>query len=376
MSKLDDFKSQFYLKKTIHLNNAGVTPTPLSTRTACEEWLKKTYELGSALMPEYMQVVATARKRVAELINASPDQVIFSASTATAISQVAFGIKLTKGDEVIVWDQEYPSNFYPWKVACERAGASLKILTSPASMDTPVSLLLENVTDRTKVIATSWVQYRTGAMADIKELTSIARKRNIFTCADVIQGVGVVPFDFKESGLDAICGGSHKWLCGLQSVGYLVLRPEWIDEFFPISIGAMSYGDWNDLSDVKKTLKKDSGKFEPGGPSFLLLHALGSSLQLLSTVGIDNIYNEAMRLRGLLSERLSSLGYFVFTAKMQAPILTFKPTAHSPLKSVEEITEKLRAHSVTFAARPPGVRLSPHAFNRDVEIEQVAKILG
>ena len=147
------------------------------------------------------------RKKLAAFLGATPDETALLQTTATAISQAAFGIPLSHGDEVLTWDQEYPSNFYPWRDACKRAGA--RLIQVPSSLsETPTSRLLEHVTDRTKVIAISWVQYQAGAVTDLAEISRSLKDRSIWLVADVIQGVGVRPFHFHDSGFDVVCGGS------------------------------------------------------------------------------------------------------------------------------------------------------------------------
>jgi cysteine desulfurase / selenocysteine lyase len=380
MNKLDYFKAQFHSAgPVIHMNNAGITPLPKPTKASILEWLQLFEEDAAACGPKFAPAIYATMDELAKFLNADSKQISIQPNTASGISQIAFGYPLKAGDEIITWDQEYPSNFYPWKVACERTGAKLVLAKSGPNQETPVETLIQLMTPKTKIIAFSFVQYRNGAIADIEAITSYVKGKNIFVCADIIQGAGLLPFDFKKSGLDAACGGSHKWLCGTSSTGYMILKPKHIEKINPTLVGAMSFGTWDDLSDPKKSINPDMSKFSHGAKSFLDTISFRASLKLLNDTGIEVINKETERLSLKLKNGLLDLKYAVPSphgAGHRGSIVNFTPTSSSPLKDIPQIDAALEKAKITYAKRPPGVRLSPHAFNTDANIDYVLKTLS
>jgi selenocysteine lyase/cysteine desulfurase len=266
----------------------------------------------------------------------------------------------------VLWDQEYSSNLYPWKVACDRSGARLNVVPSEADYGAPLQKLLDAVTKRTRVIALSWVQYQTGEVSDLKILSDFARTRGIWTVVDVIQGLGARPFDFSSLGLDFVCGGSHKWLCSPVGVGFLVSRLEHVSKLEPLTIGASTYGTCDDPSDLSCSPKTNALRFESGSKQVLEITALGASAELIHRSGIDQIHAETMRLGRLLSEGLLAAGYKTHSTVNSSK--AFVNFSH-PDRSLEELAKRLVRSRVSFARRGPGLRLSPHAFNEDLDIQ-------
>lgn len=364
----------------LHFNNAGVAPWPKSTEAAVREWSSVIANQGSNFERDPFLKSDETRALIAQTLGTSQEQVAFFQTCASAISQVALGLPLEKGSEIITWDQEYPSNFYPWKLAADACGGKLIVAPSEASLATPVETLISLVTPKTRVIAVSWVQYRTGALTDLVRLSTFARERGIFTCVDIIQGAGVLPFDFDCLGLDAACGGAHKWFTSPLSLGFLLLRPEHITKLKPLSVGAMTYGGFDKLSDVATPMVETIQRFEPGGRCLLETIAFGETLRLMQSVGIEAIGREAIANANRLAAGLRKQGYLIHApdldGQLRTPILNFSPTANAPAKTIELVCERLSKARASFAVRPPGVRLSPHGFTRAEEIERVLEVLS
>lgn len=370
---IETFKSAYdHARDVHHFNNAGFAPWSLPTRDAVAHWSSKIASGGAYVVGDAFAESEKTRSKLARFIGTSADQIAFSTTCATAISQVALGFPFKPNDEIVVWDQEYPSNFHPWRVAAERTGAKLVVAKSETSLATPIENLKAVVTPKTRVIAVSWIQFRTGAQTDLKELAAFAKSRGIFTCVDVIQGLGAIPFHFDSLGIDAVCGGAHKWLSSPHSLGFLALKKEHLELLSPIAIGAMCFGGPDVLSSTETQMVKGTQKFEPGGRPLLELIGMGAALDLFSSVGIESISAEAERIASKIAVGIRDHGYDVHSPHgemIKGAILNFSPTSSSPLKSFEEIEAKLTSLKFTFSKRPPGVRISPHAFLRDDEVQ-------
>jgi cysteine desulfurase/selenocysteine lyase len=381
MAEIENFKRAFFSSSTMtHMNNAGVGPMCQPARDAVRAWTEAFFERGYFAAMDVLPLYQKTRENLGLLLNADPAQIAFFQATSMALSQLAFGLQeeLSPGDEILLWDQEYPSNFYPWRDVAARTGARLVIAKSAASGATPVENLLSQITPKTKVISVSWVQYQTGAITDLKALTEYTKARGILVFADIIQGAGFLPFDFKESGVDAACGGSHKWFAAPLSTGYLCLAPGLLDRLQPIMVGAMTYGTPDDPNRLDAKPRADAARLEPGSRSPLNMVGLNASLELILSTGVHRIGQEVEWLSRKLAHGIRERGYLLHSphgAHHRGSIVNFSPGPDAALQDLASIERALTGAQISFAKRPPGIRLSPHAFNTQTEIEKVLRTL-
>lgn len=369
---IENFKAQFYQgSKGIHLNNGGLSPISAPAKEKIIYWAERFYQEGFYTDHDYMENVLSSRKSLATLIGCDHYEIAFFQNTSAAVSQLAFNYPLKKGDEVITWAQEYGSNIFPWQEACKRNNAILVEVQSKEKLSTPFELLVEKITPNTKVIALSWVQFLTGARTDLEALGKITQENNIFLFVDIIQGLGLHPFEMKKWGVDAVVGGSHKWLFSPVGVGYLALDHKHIAKIKPHNVGSMTFGSCDDPTDSVCMPKIDAMKFESGSKQVLEITALGASVDLILKTGVSVIEQETLRLARILRLGLENKGYVVHSPyevqNHQTAMVNFIPKdiSHSVLKSIP----------CNFATRGPGIRLSPAAFVSDEDIKRVLAVL-
>ena len=369
---IEKFKAAFYQgSNRIHLNNGGLAPITQMARDKIHYWGERFYQEGFYTDLDYTNDVLRSRESLARLIGCQHSEIAFFQSTAGAVSQLAMQFPLEDGDEVITWAQEYGSNLYPWQEACKRKNAKLVTVDAGENFSTPYELLVEKITDKTKVIAISWVQFLTGARTDLEALSKITKKKNIFLFVDIIQGLGLHPFDMKKWGVDAVAGGSHKWLFAPVGVGYLALDQKHIQIIRPHNIGSYTFGTCDDPTDQLCVPKTDALKFEAGSKQDLEITALGASVDLILQTSVEVIEKETLRLALKLRSGLENKGYKVHSPYERDHHLTAMVNFIPKPKTVEA----LRLIPCNFAIRGPGVRLSPAAFLKDSDLDRVLEAL-
>lgn len=364
---LEEYKKEFHHDPArLHFNNAGLAPISKAARDKILYWGERFFREGFFTDHDYMLDVLHSRESLAKLIGCQSNEVAFFQSTASAISQLCFQFPFSVDDEIITWDQEYASNLYPWQEAAKRSGAKLIVAPSGPSFSTPLETIANLITPKTKIIAVSWVQFLTGVKCDLEALSKITRQHNIFLFVDVMQGLGLHPMKMKEWGIDALAGGSHKWLTSPVGVGFLVLDSKHMAQVRPHNVGAYTFGTCDDPTDLFCTPKKDALKFEAGSKQVLEITALGASVDLILKTTVESIEREVQRLSTKLYQGLQNLGFEVHYNN--SSIVNFVPRSES--------AERLAGIGCNYALRGPGIRLSPHAFNSDEEIERVLKALA
>lgn len=382
---LTDYKTQFSQGEGLtHLNNAGLAPIPRVTRDIVISWAERFWREGMFANDDYLSALDNARQQLAALLGAKKGNIAFFQSTSAAISQVAFALPLQPRDEVLMWDIEYASNFYPWDAACRQAGAKLVKVPSGPNGETPVDRLLTSLSSRTRVVAISWIQFEQGGITDIGLLCSVCRKLGVITVVDAIQGVGLFPIDYSKLRADVLCGGSHKWLTSPVGTGWLCIDEKLARSLAPRSVGAYTYGTCDDPVSAHCMTKTDALRFESGSKQVLDIIALGASADLIKQTGVHLIRQEAEALARKLRHELLECGYEIPPVhgfdlngkqKQHGAIVSVRPTQQSPLKSIEEMTRELGTSRISYALRGKGLRLSPAAFNSDSDIERCLSVL-
>ena len=370
---LQAFKQAFHSAKT-HLNNAGLAPISRPARDKLCLWADYFYQDGYFSDAEYAAECEQVRHNLALLIGCSPSRVAFFSSTAVAISQVAFSFPLGPRDEVLMFDQEYGSNLFPWREACLRSGALLRLVPSGRDLSAPLDALLGAISAKTRVVAISSVQYQSGAVADLDGLVKACRDRGIFVCVDAMQSIGLMPMDMDALGLDAVAGGSHKWLTSPVGVGYLGVSERLANLLKPLSVGAQSYGSCDLPTQEVCELMVDLSRLEPGSKASAEIIALGASVEMIQNTGVVNILSEVERLANRLCQGLLVAGYRLLCthgqdAPVRGSIVNFGPGATSKRRTNIDIIDALNGVGIRAVLRGGGVRLSPHAFNSDEDIE-------
>jgi len=305
--------------------------------------------------------------------------VSFFQTAAVAISQVAFGLPLAAGDEIVRPDQEYPSNAYPWHRAAEGAGARVVVVPSGDDFAIDTGRLVEAITPRTKVVAVSAVQFQTGAVVDLPALVEAGHAVGAVVCVDAIQWLGAIPFDMRALDVDYVCGGTHKWTLGPLGHGFLCCDAERREWLTPLLHGAITYGLPGDPVDVDRPARTSAQRFEPGTPLAVGAVAGAAAIDELLTVGIDRVHAEALALADQVIEGARARGFRVLSAtegRTRSPIVTFVPDgADDAAVDVPALAGRLRRAAIFVAERAGGLRVSPHVDNGPQHVERLFEAL-
>ncbi len=369
---LADYKSLFFKSNILHFNNGGLSPISRPVFEEINHWTKCFYEQGFHSDAAYKARMKWTREQISHLIDCEPDEVAFFQSCAWAISQFAFGLNLQLNDEVLIFDQEYASNLYPWQAACQRSKAKLVILDSGEENEVSLSLLEKNMTPQTKVISISSVQFQTGVRLDLKKLSDLCSQKNILLFADITQGLGIEPISMKQLNLAGVASGSHKWLNAPVGVGFLAIKKELAIKMHPIAVGGQTYGECDDPSNLECTPKHNAFKFEPGAKQVLEICAMGKAVEIINLVRPAVLRQEAYRLAELVRAALMKMDFTIHSPFVKSQFISISPRNGTNL----ELQRFLHHHSVRVPIHGPGVRLTPHALNTDAEVAKLIEILG
>lgn len=355
----------------VHLNNAGISPMCRPAATAIES-IAKTMQRGMHDFQAQLDIVESARGQVGTLVGASGNDVVMTNTCATAISQMALGLPFRQGAEIVRWDQEYPSNAYPWHVAAERVGGTVKVVDSNPDFSVDTDRLCDAISEKTQCVAISWVQFSTGATTDLKRVSERCKEVGAWLVVDAIQGLGVLDFDMKAMGVDAVCGGTHKWLSGPIGHGFLVVGEGLRKELTPIFFGAMTFGTPDDPVEIGRAMRTDVRRFEPGNPAVLGSAGCDAAVRHTLAAGVKTIGDAARAHADDLATFLAEHDVKVLSKRHDSgasPTTTFVP------KRLDAANEALKKAGVSFGNRAGGIRLSPNGHNLSSDLDRVKEAL-
>ncbi len=361
----ESYRSEFPItRKYIYLDHSGVAPAPLRVKSAIEKFLAESAEGGAFHYPSWTQRVGEVRRACARLLNAGSDEIAFVKSTSHGLSIVAEGLDWKAGDNLLIYEKEFPSNIYPW-LNLERKGVEVKFIPSRSgriALDD-----IENLIDsKTRLLAVSSVQFINGLRIDLERVGELCRRRNILLCVDAIQSLGAIPMDVKKYQIDFLSADAHKWLLGPEGIGIFYCRRDLAERLHPPFVGWKCVQNELEFEKPVFCLKADALRFEEGSMNLLGIIGLGAAIELLLEVGIENIETRVLDLGDLIIREAEGRGYTVLTPKRREERggnVTFAGD-FDPVK----VRDKLRSQGIMVNVRGGGLRVSPHFYNTEDEI--------
>lgn len=310
--------------------------------------------------------VEQCRRQFAELINAKGSEVAFTTNTSSAISTIALSVPLKEGDRILVPENEFPSNYYPWinlknkGIQCEK----FRINKNIPLVETLKNLDLKGV----KLISLSAVSYETGRFHEIKQFAEFCKDHGILSCVDAIQAVGAVPVDVKDWNIDFLCSGAQKWLMGPVGCGLIYCKESLLENLNVPFVGWTSvvYPETMDLGDLD--FSKEMTRFEPGLPHYLAISGVKSSLSQLHELGWQSIFESIKSNTQYLQSGLKDLGLELLTGEndFTAGITSFYVPKDFNRRTIETAYND---EQVKITARNNYLRVSPHFFNTKKELD-------
>jgi cysteine desulfurase/selenocysteine lyase len=370
---LERYRLEFPLVNSCtYLNHAAVSPLSTRVRSAMTGLLEDVQYFGARHFERWIEGVESARRRAACLINAEHEEIAFAPNTSAAVSLLATALEWGRGDEVVSIEGEFPANYYPWK-ALERKGVRLRQVEQK---DGEVSLnsIAEVLTSRTRAVAVSFVQFISGYRLDLNEIGNLCEDRGVPLFVDAIQGLGAFPIDVRAAKIAGLAAGGHKWLLGPGGCGILFVRRDLAEQLQPSIVGWLSVEGWEDFASREPVWRKGAGRFESGTPNIAGIYGLGAALELLAEAGVDVISDRVLGLTDRLRCGLTERDYQIYgptAGKARSGIVTFLPRR----EDANTVMQRLQSQGVEVSSRSGMVRISPHFYNTEAEIDRVLESL-
>jgi selenocysteine lyase/cysteine desulfurase len=361
-----------------YLDHAAVSPLPQLTADEIQRWLKEAVEVGNPKWGEWVKGVDRMRATAATLIGAQPEEIALVNNTTAGIGLVAEGLDWREGDNIVTFADEFPSNVYPWMNLASRGVETRRVPTSESGRP-DLDRLAAACDRRTQIVSVSWVGFATGYRHDIPRIAEIAHKAGALLFLDAIQGLGVFPINVDEFGVDFLASDGHKWLLGPEGAGIAYIRRDHLDKLRPIGPGWHSVKSGQDYTRIELNLRPTAARYEGGSQNIVGMLALGASLKLLRGLGTDNIAAVVLDITDRACGRLEKIGAKIVTdrdmnhrnGEQRSGIVAFELPGRDPMA----VKRQAMAKNVVLGCRAGRLRISPHAYNNEDDVDRLIDAL-
>ena len=357
------------LEKTSYLVSNSLGPMPRAIPEKMAEYARDWGELGvKAWNRGWWELPVSVGDEIAPLINAGSGEVVMMPNVTIAQTAVLSAIDFPKGrDTVVMTELDFPSVRYAYAAMAERLGARVVVVRSDDGISIDPDRLLAAIDDRTRLVAVSHVLFRSAYLMDADAICRRAHEAGALVSLDSFHAVGIVPVDVKRSKVDFLTGGVLKWLCGGPGACFLYVNPAIRDQLKPALTGWQAHAR---PFAFEETMEFTSGPFRwlNGTPVIPALYASAEGPKILRRAGIDAIRGKSLRLTSRLIDLADARGY-----KVNAPR---DPARRGGTVAVDvphgyEVAQHLLSRNILVDYRVgAGIRIAPHFFTREEEIEE------
>jgi kynureninase len=365
------WRSEFpILDKTVYLISHSLGAMPKATYDRLHEYADMWAERGVRAWAEgWWDMPVTVGNEVARIIGAEPGTIVMHQNVSICQSLILSCLEPTpKRNKIVYSELNFPSVMYVYE-AHARNG-TLRIETVPSDDGITVSLerFLEAIDEETLLVPFSHVLFKSGFLQNAKAITERAHEVGAMVVLDAYQSAGTVPFNVKDLNVDFATGGSVKWLCGGPGAGYLYVRPDLQNKLEPKTTGWMAH-EHPFAFETELHYAPGITRFLHGSPAIPALYAAQSGYKIINEIGVERIREKSVRQTTRLIELAEEAGFTVTSPKHSADRGGTITVGH---EDAAALTKELIRREFIVDYRPgAGVRISPHFYTKDEELDLV-----
>jgi selenocysteine lyase/cysteine desulfurase len=360
----------------IFLAHAGVCPLPRRVAQAIADCAQRgtTDDQEKLAIPQRLN---DGRQLAARLLNCQPEEIAFVGPTSLALSFVAAGLNFRRGDNILIYHDDYPSNVYPWMALAER-GVEVRLLKARGLGVIRPMDVMGQVDENTRLVALASCHFISGWRLEHAVIGKFLRERGILFCLDAIQTLGAFPTTVEH--VDFLAADAHKWLLGPCGAGVLYVRQGVQERLNPPIYGWHNVHNPNFVAQEKIVFRRGALKYEAGTQNLVGLAGLIAAMELTLEIGVENIAAELLRKRAWFLPALQAKGFTVLNTDAKPENAGSIISFHQPGKDLAAVHKQLTEAGIVTSLRTDRagknyIRLSPHYCNTDAELQRVLELL-
>lgn len=359
--------------RTTYMNSAALHPVGTFTAEAIKQVVDfRLHGAGEGRKDFGARQQEDLKKKFGALINASANEIAYTANTSDGENIVVMGLDLAaKKGNIVIDELHFTTSLYMYK-ELEKQGVDLRIVKHKNWAIDPEDMA-KAIDRNTRLVSLALVSNVNGFLHDCKAVSAIAHARGALVFADIIQAVGALPVDVKALGIDFASSGTYKWLMGERGLGFLYVREDLQGTVLPTTrYGHRQVSNFNRAALSWEPLP-GAARYETGGIPVMMAAAVDAGIDYVNKLGMANIRAHATQLTDRLQKELPPLGYKPLTPMdTQTPILAFE------LKDAAAVSKMLQSGNVvgTVIANENRIRLAVSVFNTHEDIDRTVAVLA
>ena len=350
------------LENWAYLNTATYGLLPRRATAAVAKHFDRRDELACWDFLDWFDDAARLRAKIGQLICCGPEDIAFVPNASTALGILLNGLDWHPGDQILTLEHEFPNNIYAPglldRYCVETKACSWEQLREP-------------VDSKTRLVLISSVNYNTGFAPELEELSEFLRSQGIVLYIDGTQSVGALRFDAGRIQPDMLAVHGYKWMLSPNGAGFMYVHPRLRERLRPTVVGWRSHRDWRNVENLHHGvphLPESAEKYEGGSVSFPVLYAMEASIDLMLEIGPEAIEKRVLDLADRTRVILRTLGAEVNEASQIV-------TAKFDDCDVSQLARVLSEQRILTAARRGQLRVSPHLYNNEQDLEMLENAL-
>jgi kynureninase len=373
MQDLSAYRSEFpVVERRTYLISASLGPLSKRSRRLAEEHL----DLWGRLGPEELWLehglprLQECRDHFAALIGADPDEIAVVPSVSSGLSSIASCLDFRSRPKIVLSEMDFPTNHYVWR-AQERVGAKLDVVSSPDGIRIEAEDVCARIDDQTLLVNTNRVLFESSWILDLPSIVEAARAAGAYVLVDDFHGTGIVPLDVHELRIDWLLSGALKWLCGGQGIAFLYCRRELIEQMQPLVVGWFGTVDPFNFDRSALHLRDDARRFETGTYSLPQAWTAAGGMSILREVGVEAIRARSRELTRAVVDRADDSGMELLSPRDDARrggVVRLRVPGGR--EEAERVLHALFDRDVVLDQRGDALRISPHFFNNESDIDR------
>jgi len=325
----------------------------------------------------WMAEVDRARAAFAALIGAAPTEIAVGGSVSQLVSSLASALaQLGRGKRRVVSSvAEFPGVAHAW-LALMAQGYDVHLVPGGDERVVEMQHLVASIGDSTELISVPHVCYANGMMLDMASIVAAAHAHGTLVFVDAYQSVGTVPIDVKASGVDFLAAGTLKYLLGTAGIAFLYVSPTVVERLEPTVTGWFGRVHPFDFDPARLDYATSAARFDLGTPPIANAYAARAGMELVQAAGVERIRNQVERLSALAYDLAPQLGLLILgPQQVECKGATTAIDAGTP-ENAHRLEEDLRHRAIIVSARGKAIRLAPHGFTHEEELERALEVVA
>ena len=369
---LIDYRDEFpVLSRKTYLISASLGPVSNRSRRHLDEYMDAWGEKGA---PDHVWVedifprMAAVKRTFGAMVGAEPDELAITVNVSLALSAVLSCVDFSKRRKVVLSKLDFPTDGHV-SLAFRQRGAEVVFLDSPDGLTVPLESYADAIDEDTALVIVNRVLYRTSSLVDSKEICRLAREAGAWSLVDDFHGAGIIPVDVHDMGCDFYTAGVLKWLCGGPGLTFLYVRRALIEHLQPLVTGWFGTAEPFSFDLEHLEYHPTARRFEHGTPAAPVAFIAQGGLDIITEVGPSRIRERQQDLVDYLMAGADEAGIPVRTLRdrnRRGGLVNLK-VGDQAMK----ICHTLLDRDVCTDFRGDGLRVSPHFFNTEDDIDQL-----